>query len=113
MRTRAVGCVPLLALFFAGAATAQSGRWAVGTGALAPTGEYSTHDKLGWHAVGAFTTASFSHGLLGLRLEALYGRTPRKTTGYGASQLFGFGSSLELHPAHATAWSPTYQIWHA
>ncbi|HET9707661.1 MAG TPA: outer membrane beta-barrel protein [Gemmatimonadales bacterium] len=95
----------LLSLSVAVSARAQSGTWGMGVGVAAPTGEYSTHDKAGWHASATYTPVRFGPAV-DLRIDALYGRTPRKTTGAAASQVFGLGAALLAHPSRSVTAHP-------
>lgn len=90
-----------------GPAEAQAGHWWLGGGLVAPSGEYSTHDKAGWHAVAGFSPPLFDrNGAFGLRIDALYGQTPRKTTPSATSRVFGLGTTLVVHPTHDSAVRP-------
>lgn len=53
---RALG---LCYLACAGPARAQSDHWWLGGGLVAPSGEYSMHDKAGWHAMAGFSPRLF------------------------------------------------------
>lgn len=87
-------CVGLCA---AGPAQGQLARLALGAGALFPTGEYSLHDKAGWHAFAAYTALGSPGRPFALRIDALYGRTSRKTTlPAGTSQVFGLDATMVL-----------------
>jgi hypothetical protein len=101
---RALG---LCYLACAGAARAQTDHWWLGGGLVVPSGEYSMHDKAGWHAVAAFSPLLFGRdGAFGLRIDALYGQTPRKTTPSATSQVFGLGATLVVRPTHGVAVRP-------
>jgi hypothetical protein len=98
LRHRCFGALVLCGLAAVGPARAQLGRWWVGGGLVAPGGEYSTHDKAGWHLLAAFSPLGSARGALGLRIDALYGRTPRKISLQTNSQVFGLGAAVMVHP---------------
>jgi len=84
----------LVAARGAGAAhlAAQGLRFSVGGGVTVPVGGYGTNDGAGWHLLGAaFAPLSAP---LGLRVDALYGRTPRQGLEVGHTWLWGGTASI-------------------
>ena len=99
MRRQLVGVTVCLGVLGSGVAQGQIPRWSIGGGALVPAGEYSLHDRTGWHAMVAFTPLGSSSSLFGLRFDGLYGRTTRKAPVSAAmSQVFGLDASIILRP---------------
>jgi len=47
-----------------------------------------------------------SRGALGVRIDALYGRTPRKVSLQSNSQVFGLGVAVMVHPVRAAGVLP-------
>lgn len=89
---------------------AQGGRWLVGGGLLVPSGDYSTHDKSGWHVVAGFLPMSSSPRPVTLRIDAMYGQTAKKSLAVpGTSRVFGVSASAELH-ASAVHWTGPYVL---
>jgi hypothetical protein len=71
---------------------AQGPRFSVGGGVTVPAGGYGTADGAGWHLLGAaFARLSAP---LGLRVDALYGRTPRQGLETGHTWLWGGSASV-------------------
>jgi hypothetical protein len=84
----------LVAARGAGAAhlEAQGPRFSVGGGVTVPAGGYGTNDGAGWHLLGA-ALARLSVPL-GLRIDAMYGRTPRQGLETGHTWLWGGSASI-------------------
>jgi outer membrane protein with beta-barrel domain len=85
-----------LALLTAGGVSqlaAQSPRFSVGGGLTIPAGGYGTADGAGWHVLGAaLLPLSMPH--IGLRVDAMYGRTPRQGLETGHTTLAGATASV-------------------
>jgi hypothetical protein len=71
---------------------AQRARFSVGGGVTVPAGGYGTADGAGWHLLGA-ALAPLS-GPLALRVDAMYGRTPRQGLETGHTWLWGGTASI-------------------
>jgi hypothetical protein len=71
---------------------AQVPRFSVGGGLTIPAGGYGTGDGAGWHVLGA-ALAPLSVPL-GLRVDAMYGRTPRQGLETGHTWLWGGTASI-------------------
>jgi hypothetical protein len=71
---------------------AQGPRFSVGGGLTVPAGGYGTADGAGWHVLGA-ALAPLS-APLGLRVDAMYGRTPRQGLETGHTWLWGGTASI-------------------
>lgn len=71
---------------------AQGPRFSVGGGVTVPVGGYGTNDGAGWHLLGA-ALARLSVPL-GLRVDAIYGRTPRQGLETGHTWLWGGTASI-------------------
>lgn len=71
---------------------AQVPRFSVGGGVTVPVGGYGTNDGAGWHLLGA-ALAPLSVPLA-LRVDAMYGRTPRQGLETGHTWLWGGSASL-------------------
>jgi hypothetical protein len=81
---------------------AQVPRLSVGGGLTIPVGGYGTGDGTGWHVLGAVLAPLSAP--LGLRGDALYGRTPRQGLETGHTWLWGGTASVvwRLPRAEAT-----------
>src|SRR5881409_3896139 len=87
------------------AAHAQGARFGLGGGLAAPTGDYGSADKGGWHAL-AKVDFAIPMAPVGIRVDALYGRTSHKDQSGspvpGNTQLAGGLASLVWNvPARA------------
>jgi hypothetical protein len=71
---------------------AQVPRLSVGGGLTIPAGGYGTADGTGWHVIGA--VLAWLSTPLGLRVDALYGRTPRQGLETGHTWLGGGTASI-------------------
>ena len=72
---------------------AQGPRFSLGAGLTVPAGGYGTADGAGWHVLGVATRPlSIPH--LRLRVEAMYGRTPREGLETGHTSLVGGTASV-------------------
>jgi len=92
------------------AAHAQSARFGLGGGLAAPTGDYGSADKGGWHAL-AKVDFAIPMAPVGIRVDALYGRTSHKDQSGspvpGNTQLAGGLASLVWNvPARAPMFKP-------
>ena len=94
MSTRTVWL--LLAVLTTGGASrlsAQGPRFSLGGGLTIPAGGYGTADGAGWHILGAaLVPLSLPH--LALRVDAMYGRTPREGLETGHTTLAGAIASV-------------------
>jgi hypothetical protein len=84
----------LVAARGAGAArlAAQGPRFSVGGGMTVPVGGYGTNDGAGWHLLGAALVRVSAP--LALRVDAMYGRTPRQGLEIGHTWLWGGTASI-------------------
>ena len=92
------------------AARAQGARIGLGGGLAAPTGDYGSVDKGGWHAM-AKVDFAIPMSPVGVRVDGLYGRTSHKdqsgTPVPGNTQLMGGLVSLVWNvPARAPMFKP-------
>ena len=72
---------------------AQGLRFSLGGGLTVPAGGYGTADGAGWHVLGvAQQRLSIRH--MGLRVDAMYGRTPREGLETGHTTLVGGTASV-------------------
>ncbi len=71
---------------------AQGPRYSVGGGVTVPVGGYGTADGAGWHLLGAAMVPLSPP--LGLRIDAMYGRTPRQELETGHTWLWGGTASV-------------------
>jgi hypothetical protein len=71
---------------------AQSPRVSLGGGLTVPAGGYGTNDGAGWHVLGAALLPLSTP--LGLRVDAMYGRTPRQGLETGHTWLRGGTASV-------------------
>ncbi len=72
---------------------AQGPRFSLGGGLTVPAGGYGTADGAGWHVLGvAQQRLSIRH--MGLRVDAMYGRTPREGLETGHTTLVGGTASV-------------------
>ncbi|HEX9488124.1 MAG TPA: hypothetical protein VF976_13740, partial [Gemmatimonadales bacterium] len=71
---------------------AQGPHFSLGGGITVPAGGYGTADGAGWHLLGA-ALAPLS-GPLALRVDAMYGRTPRQGLETGHTWLWGGSASI-------------------
>ena len=72
---------------------AQGPRFSLGGGLTVPAGGYGTADGAGWHVLGvAQQRLSIRH--MGLRVDAMYGRTPREGLETGHTTLAGGTASV-------------------
>src|SRR5437879_1031993 len=94
MSTRTVWL--MLAVLTTGGASrlsAQGPRFSLGGGLTIPAGGYGTADGAGWHLLGAaLVPLSLPH--LALRVDAMYGRTPREGLETGRTTLAGASASV-------------------
>ena len=69
-------------------AAAQSARFGLGGGLIAPLSDYKNLDKTGWHAAG---NVEFAIPLspVGIRVDGLYGQTSHKAPVNGKTKLIG------------------------
>ncbi len=72
----AVGLASLAAI---GVAQAQGARFGIGGGLIAPTSDYGTADKAGWHLLGKMDI-KIPMSPVGLRVDGLYGQTSHAPT---------------------------------
>src|SRR5437870_6407886 len=91
-------------------ARAQGTRFGLGGGLAAPTGDYGSADKGGWHAL-AKVDFAIPMAPVGIRVDALYGRTSHKDQSGspvpGNTQLAGGLASLVWNvPARAPMFKP-------
>jgi hypothetical protein len=96
MNTRALGVMlAICAGDWAGAPRleAQLPRFSIGGGLTVPAGGYGTSDGAGWHVLGsALVPLSIPH--LRLRVDGMYGRTPREGLEIGHTTLAGGTASV-------------------
>ena len=72
---------------------AQGPRFSLGAGLTVPAGGYGTADGAGWHVLGvAMQRLSVPH--MSLRVDAMYGRTPREGLETGHTTLVGGTASV-------------------
>ena len=94
MKTRTLSL--MLAVLTAGGVSqlaAQGPRFSLGGGLTVPAGGYGTADGAGWHALGAaMLPLAIPH--VGLRVDAMYGRTPREGLETGHTTLAGGTASV-------------------
>jgi hypothetical protein len=75
---------------------AQVPRFSVGGGLTVPVGGFGTADGAGWNLQGAALVPLFIPHL-GLRVDAMYGRTPREGLETGRTTLAGATASVVWH----------------
>lgn len=81
---------------FATAATAQTMRFGVGAGLTAPSGDYATIDKAGWHVLGK-VAVDIPLTPFTARVDGVYGQTTHKAPATGHTSLAGGLASLVWH----------------
>src|SRR5437879_8495012 len=105
-----LGMVGLASLGATAQARSQGTRFGLGGGLAAPTGDYGSVDKGGWHAVVKMDFA-IPMAPVGVRVDGLYGRTTHKdqsgTAVPGNTQLAGGLASLVWNvPMRAPMFKP-------
>lgn len=75
----ALVAVGLVSLAATGVAQAQGARFGFGGGLVAPTSDYGSLDKAGWHVLGK-VDVKIPMSPVGVRLDALYGQTSHDPT---------------------------------
>ncbi|HUL03976.1 MAG TPA: outer membrane beta-barrel protein [Gemmatimonadales bacterium] len=95
---RILSSVVALGVMVATAASAQHVRVSLGAGGVVPTGDYSTIDNAGWHALGALEV-SLPRSPLSVRGDLMYGQTGHDASSIitGSTKLTGGTADLVYH----------------
>src|SRR5438270_13774578 len=89
MKTRTLSLIVAVLTAAGGSRLAAQGpRFSLGGGLTLPGGGYGTADGPGWHVLGV-ATRPLSVPHMGLRVDAMYGRTPREGLETGHTTLVG------------------------
>jgi len=77
-------------------AAAQSVRYGIGGGLIAPSGDYSNLDQAGWHALGK-VDLRIPMSPVGVRVDGMYGRTSHQNGVEGNTKLAGGTADLVVN----------------